>query len=180
MYSKILYPSGYKKSLKSNEYFDLYPSLFIRKICGKTPLYKKACQNEIIIAKKLIKYKFKNIVNIYKITDEYIDYELLDTNKKIIDVKSFFNDIKNGLDELNNLGIIYIDLKLDNIGFSDRDKCWKIFDFDCSGIINPDKKTWKIKPIRSYILDKLKKNEVNIKNYNKVIYNNFIKNIDSN
>ena len=71
MYSKILYPSGYIKSLKSDEYNNLYSSLFLRKMCGTTQLYKKACENEIFIAKRIIKYNFKNVVKIYKITDKF-------------------------------------------------------------------------------------------------------------
>ena len=33
-----------------------------------------------------------------------------------------------------------------NIGFSKIDNCWKLFDFDCSGICTSDLQKWIVKP----------------------------------
>lgn len=43
-------------------------------------------------------------------------------------------DLCRGLKQLNNIGIIYADIKLGNIGWSSRDNCWKIYDFDMAGL----------------------------------------------
>jgi serine/threonine protein kinase len=72
-------------------------------------------------------------------------------------------DIKFNLNELHKLNIVYIELKLDNIGYSEIDKRYKLFDFDCSGVFTHDPflyNKWIYKPISSYLFSKLKINDI--------------------
>jgi serine/threonine protein kinase len=59
------------------------------------------------------------------------------------------NKIKNVMMEvktyLQNVGIVYIDWKLDNMGISE-DKQIKLFDFDASGLIDIETKQWIRRP----------------------------------
>ena len=92
----------------------------------------------------LCKYIFKlqkqfvnlnNIVRILKVTKKYYDQEyLIDVSKLNFTKKSHVKDVRNAIRQLNDVGIIYLDLKDDNIGYSMNDNKWKIFDFDSSAI----------------------------------------------
>ena len=57
---------------------------------------------------------------------------------------------------LNNMGIVYIDYKLDNIGI-DYNGNYKLFDFDSSGIVNKTENKWMIEPPNHFVYRKLKK-----------------------
>jgi len=57
---------------------------------------------------------------------------------------------------LNNMGIVYIDYKLDNIGI-DYNGNYKLFDFDSSGIVNKTENKWMIEPPNHFVYCKLKK-----------------------
>ena len=57
---------------------------------------------------------------------------------------------------LNNIGIVYIDYKLDNIGI-DENGNYKLFDFDSSGIVNINENKWMIEPPNHFVYCKLKK-----------------------
>jgi len=107
---------------------------------------------ELHIAKLLMENPQKNIVDVYKVNisdaEIYIDYEKLDTDKEWDNQIS--KDIANGLNNLHNLNIIYIDLKSDNLGYDKINNEWKIFDFNVSGICSEDKKTWRIEPPHYY------------------------------
>ena len=140
---------------------------------------QKKMQNvEIEISEKLYKYPQKNLVTIYRIqlptkdSNGYIDMELLqlleDTKEYKLNMENikFFdsleNDVLNGLEQLHNLCIVYIDLHVGNVGWSKIDKCWKIFDFNMSGILNRDsgnncKDTWKLEPSKGIIYNKINK-----------------------
>ena len=55
---------------------------------------------------------------------------------------------------LQNLGIMYIDWKLDNMGISD-DGQFKLYDFDASGLIDIKKPTeWIIEPFKGWSYNK--------------------------
>lgn len=104
--------------------------------------------NQLILDKQQIQggLYLRNVVRIYSITDNYIDMELLDIDYK--DKSNVMGDIYLALNQLHNCNIVYIDLKLDNIGYSHTDKCWKLFDFDASGIVRSGTKTeWLIHPV---------------------------------
>jgi len=60
-------------------------------------------------------------------------------------ITKYLKNIKNSLKELKKLNIAHIDLKLPNTGYSKKDKVWKIFDFDISGIYN-NKNKWTVVP----------------------------------
>tara|TARA_Y100000589_G_C27072309_1_gene595954 strand:+ start:180 stop:809 length:630 start_codon:yes stop_codon:yes gene_type:complete len=98
-------------------------------------------QTEMEIAQKLFGHTFSNVVNIKQIGKDYIDFERLDTENSYDDLKigtqeleKYLDDIEQGLNQLNSVGINYIDLKIENTGYSKKDENWKIFDFDCSAI----------------------------------------------
>ena len=113
------------------------------------PFFRKmtTCSREINICKILQKYNHKNIVKIYQIAEDYIDMELLDVYiQNTLEIKDIMKCCK---DDLQQLGIIYIDWKIDNIGL-DADNTYKLFDFDGSGIIDILSKEWIQKPNSSF------------------------------
>jgi serine/threonine protein kinase len=106
--------------------------------------------NELEIAKQLLISPLKHCVTIYHVMDtpclKYIDMEILSFPSKRRVLDAYLHDVYCGLNELHNEKIIYIDLKTDNIGYSDKDGCWKLFDFDCSGTCTSEFDQWIIKP----------------------------------
>jgi serine/threonine protein kinase len=125
------------------------PIYFFRKITKN--------RNELHISNILMKYPHPNIVKIYRVSDYYVDMELLpylnkntNFNKDII-IKTMNNVRKH----LHNLGISYIDWKYDNIGL-DENGNYKLFDFDVSGIYNNN--VWIIEPPHYYSYKKAIKN----------------------
>ena len=89
------------------------------------------------IVKILMEHPHPNIVTYYRITPEYIDMEKVDLDIQL-DI-AVLSEVK---DFLQNLGIVYMDWKLDNIGKSGTR--YKLFDFDASGIVVHGK--WVITP----------------------------------
>jgi serine/threonine protein kinase len=127
---------------------------------------------EYMISIKLIKNPHPNIVTIYRVTPIYIDMELLLT----IDIKDKINFVQvlNAIEHLHNLKIVYIDLKLDNIGISNNNNT-KLFDFNCSGILLNNNK-WLFKPVNSknYII--LKKTSIKyLKDYDYILFERLLK-----
>lgn len=122
---------------------DAYGSIFFRKFCEE--------ETERIICRILKQYPHPNCVSIYDVNLFSIDMELLDTTVPLDD--SHLVDIQEALAHLHKHGIIYIDLKKDNIGYSHKDKKFKLFDFDMSGLVDVNHKSkWLHKPNRGYIL----------------------------
>lgn len=104
------------------------------------------CSSELEICKILSKLNHPNIVKIYQVGDNFIDMEILNvyiSRSKMVEIKPIMQECKQYLQEL---GIIYIDWKLDNIGISFEDSQYKLFDFDGSGIINRTTSDWIKKP----------------------------------
>lgn len=118
-------------------------------------IFRKMTNNkkEIKICKIIMENPHENIVKIYKIYEPennvketgYIDMELLDTNLEKKDIHKIRKQMKCVKTFLQNLGIMYIDWKIDNMGL-DNDGKLKLFDFDASGKINLITKEWEIKP----------------------------------
>jgi serine/threonine protein kinase len=101
-------------------------------------------ENELKICEQLKDSPQKNVVIIYNVTDNIIDMEMLDID---ISKENSLVCIKKGIENLHKLNIVYIDLKLDNIGYSNKDKVFKIFDFDHSGIVSEyDTNKWLSPP----------------------------------
>ena len=100
---------------------------------------------ELEIVKILQDNPHPNIVTFYDITNRYFDMELLDTeyfttqcafsNKEIEVIRKQMGKAK---DHLQNLGISYIDWKLDNIGYCHQTNQYKLFDFDGSGLFDKE------------------------------------------
>jgi serine/threonine protein kinase len=86
-----------------------------------------------------------NIVKVYRITDKYVDIELLSPimSKKDYDKNALISDALVVKNYLQSLGIMYIDWKPDNMGIA-ADGKYKLYDFDLSGIT--DGKNWTERP----------------------------------
>jgi len=122
---------------------------FRKKFNNSIPLTKNekiSIRAERKIARILQKNPHPNIVTFYDIKNTHIDMEELDVittldNTKMIEI------MKNVKDFLQNLGIMYIDWKKDNIGIS-NDGTYKLFDFDVSGLISLKTNKWIVKPVK--------------------------------
>ena len=114
---------------------------YFRKV-GPSPLEHKICI--------LISQNFNpNIVNFYAINTISLDMEVLDTELKIVNepqAMKLIADMVNARNYLLSLGIVYIDWKLDNIGWSNENKTFKLFDFDVSGTYNIQTLKWINEP----------------------------------
>ena len=119
------------------------------------------CNNEKRIIRVLMNYPHPNIVSYYKIHDRYIDMELLDTKK---DFKKHKKEIIKIMENikiyLQDLGVLYIDWKYDNIGYSKKDQTYKLFDFDVSGLIDKKTNKWIIKPPNYWNYDNAIKHDI--------------------
>ena len=129
---------------------------FFRKNYGKPNMFLAYSKEmEIAIVKILMEHPHPNIVHYYDINAKYADMEQVDTHKsnplylyenvmtredlnEIIEVMSKVKDF------LQDLGIIYVDWKFDNLGKSVHGK-YKLFDFDASGLIDLKTQQWKLK-----------------------------------
>lgn len=125
-------------------------------------------KNELEICKLLMKNPHKNIIKIYDVTKNYIDMELLNTYINRIDISEIKKVMAEVKTYLQNLGVIYIDWKLDNIGIS-PDGQYKLFDFDVSGLINKETNEWILEPPKYWSYNEATKNgmktPIDIDNY---------------
>ena len=131
---------------------------------------------ELTISKLLLNNKHTNVVNIYAIKEPksgshgHIDMELLEPfgEKKDIYIDNLDmldGNVTAGLKHLHSLCVVYIDLHVDNVGWSMIDNCWKIFDFNNSGVLDsvvldsgPLPKClnkWKMEPSHANIYNKI-------------------------
>ena len=118
---------------------------FFRKMT-KSAVEKKICE-------LLMKNPHKNIIKIYGVGKDYVDMELLHTDISIEDTNKIKNIMMEVKTYLQNLGIMYIDWKLDNIGISENGQI-KLFNFDVSGLIDIETKKWIIEPPRYWSYNK--------------------------
>ena len=127
---------------------NMFDTLMYRKVFD----YSEPC-NEMMINAMEAEYKiitilinnpYPNIVTYYELTKQYVDMEELDveTNKNPKKVTEIMLKVK---EFLQNLGIMYNDWKIDNIGIA-KDGTYKLFDFDGSGVIDLKTKEWIVKP----------------------------------
>ena len=128
--------------------FAVYPKIlhngndFFRKMT-----YSK---RDIAICKLLMKNPHNNIVEIYNVGkewfgDHYIDMELLNTDTNSLTMPNIKEIMLNVKTYLQQIGVIYIDWKMDNMGMS-KNGTLKLFDFDASGLINIETNEWIIDP----------------------------------
>lgn len=138
----------------------------IRKILDNSTARQKT---EIEIVKKIRDNPQPNIVDIYEVVEPtktekgYISQEVLipleDENARILQIDervidyldTLDRDVEAALSQLHSLCIVYIDLHIGNVGWSTKDQCWKIFDFDHSGILKNNagvciEDEWEIEP----------------------------------
>lgn len=80
------------------------------------------------------------LLRVFSVTDRYYDAERLDLCHPNESSKA--RHVRECLNALHDINIIYIDIKEDNVGFSHVDQRWKLFDFDCSGISSPGHMSW--------------------------------------
>jgi len=103
--------------------------------------------SEHAIYKILKENPHPNIVKVYRITDRYVDIEMLTpiSGEKDYDKQTLISSALESKKHLQKLGIMYIDWKSDNIGIGDDGK-YKLFDFDASGITTSNSRKWRIRP----------------------------------
>lgn len=120
------------------------------------PLFRKSVRDEreIAIATILQKHPHPNIVTFYTVSPEKkcIDMELLNSELTLPD-ELFAETAKKAKNHLQSLGIMYIDWKPDQMGVS-ADGEVKLFDFDCSGLIDLTTKRWVLEPPRFWTYNK--------------------------
>lgn len=183
---------GEIKTLHSNKEYAKYTKKYKCKIFIKEKEFDP-CDPEIAICKTLLEINSKEINNIVTIYDVYPSKIILEYLPTILITENEMKDVK-GINESNNLccssmkqikkmnkevlkssienarvylndiGIVYIDYKLDNIGM-DSNGNYKLFDFDASGIVNKNENKWMIEPPNYFVYKKLKQ-----------LYSNTIKN----
>ena len=142
MYSTIYHLDGTHEVIQH----DYYGKTYFQKNLDIT---KTNHQVELKVAQKLFLQPMTNVVKVLDIIYSYpvhIKYELLDVTREQPPLAEIAPQIIQGMNNLHNIRCIYIDFKDDNIGYSLRDKSWKIFDFDCSGFCSPDYQRWIIPP----------------------------------
>jgi serine/threonine protein kinase len=125
-----------------------------RKVWNTSCIYDMT-EREICL--KIKEHPHKNLVTVYDVTLSYVDEEMLDIGDSYENFAELFinregiHQIHEALNHLHGLGIVYIDLKMENIGWSNVDKCYKLFDFNGSGTITADGCHWHREPMNSYI-----------------------------
>jgi serine/threonine protein kinase len=85
------------------------------------------------ICVRLLNHKLKNVVQIHDVVHSTITMEKLNVNPReltLLQRSRIITDMLNVIKQLNDIGIIYADIKLGNIGWSVNNECWKLYDFD--------------------------------------------------
>jgi len=155
---------------------------------GEKAFKIRCTENELEVANLIKKNPHKSLIKIYNVDKK--NREILmekfatidkDSKAKLLfpknnEIDNYLKDIKMSMKQLNKLNIAHIDIKKTNIGYSKKDKVWKIFDFGLSGIYN-NKNEWDIKPIYSKKIKPYIKNlkPSQIDNYLFNCYSEFIK-----
>lgn len=147
--SKVYSPNGNITNIVGN--YDREP--FFRKMfyspTNPSENQRKVILTETEIAKILMEKPHPNIVRYFKVTPEYVDMEQLTTIEYIEkdDLEILVTIMRKVKTFLQELGIVYIDWKLGNIG-KDKHGNYKLFDFDVSGIFNNTE--WLLEPVHYY------------------------------
>ncbi len=118
---------------------------------------------EFKIATIISKIPHPNIVNFFVINSISLDMEILDTEFQISNeakALKLITDMKNARNHLLSNGIVYIDWKLDNIGWSEEEQVFKLFDFDVSGIYDIKTSRWINEPEKYFAYNLAVKNNI--------------------
>lgn len=107
-----------------------------------------------------------NTVTFYDVNDRYLDMEELDSPQSNPEYYDNFEEeapiiIKAMMevkDFLQNLGIMYIDWKYDNMA-KGKDGKYKSFDFDASGLVDLHTNKWKVNPPNYWSFNNAKQNK---------------------
>jgi hypothetical protein len=92
----------------------------------------------------LMQYPHPNIVSVYRLTEEFVDMELLTPVNDLTenDETSMVLAANSSKDHLQTIGIFYMDWKTDTLGITETGT-YRLFDFDGSGVF---KDGWVIEP----------------------------------
>jgi hypothetical protein len=121
------------------------------------------CPLEYKIVKIISQRPHTNIVNFFVINTISLDMEILDTEFNISNeaqALKLITDMKNARNHLLSNGIVYIDWKLDNIGWSEEEQVFKLFDFDVSGIYDIKTSRWINEPNKYFAYNLAVKNNI--------------------
>lgn len=144
---------------------------------------KERQEKEIIISKILMENQkdnpHPNIVHFFKVTDDFIDMEELETSATTVFddpyeqyippkiTQKLIDDMRSAKDYLQSLGIIYFDWHTGNVGKS-KANVYKLFDFDNTGLIDLTTNEWVFKPYEK-INNKLSPKEIDDRQFEKHI-----------
>lgn len=142
---------------------------------------KERQEKEIIISKILMENQKENphpnIVHFFKVTDDFIDMEELETSATTASddpyeqyippkiTQKLIDDMHSAKDYLQSLGIIYFDWHIGNVGKS-KNNVYKLFDFDNTGLIDLNTNQWVFKPYEK-VNNKLSPKEIDDKQFEK-------------
>ena len=133
---------------------------------GTDPVMKKYLETgprrrvEREIAGRLLARSQPNVVDVYDVSEDCVVQELLEPlDEYDRDPSGVMRDVLSGLSQLHSIGVVYVDLHDGNVGWSERDSCWKLFDFNMSGTV-ADLQTWDLEPSPGLTYDWLKKQPV--------------------
>lgn len=123
----------------------------VDKIYNNIHIFKKMTQYkvELEICKILMKYPHKNIVKIFDIGPDYVIMEQVNIDLSNVCKDVVISKMTELKDYLQNLGIIYIDWKCDNIGIDSNGEL-KLFDFNISGLVDVHTQKWVIEASHYY------------------------------
>jgi len=125
-------------------------AVFFRKMCDLGSLAEKQ------IAQLLLNAHLSHVVAIHDVRPSHIDMELLDVYHDETSTQE--TDIRMAVQQLHTIGVVYVDIKSDNFGYSHANGCWKLFDFDGSGLLKEGKlDEWELAPANFYIYKRVAK-----------------------
>jgi hypothetical protein len=110
------------------------------------PFFRKYIdRTEYTIYQHLMEHPHPNLVTVYRLTDHYVDMELLTPIRETMyDEETMRTAASAAKDHLQRVGVFYMDWKTDNLGITSQGQ-YRLFDFDGSGFFYTD---WVLEPKR--------------------------------
>ena len=119
---------------------------------------EEAWRVESEVARRLMRHPSEHICNVYAVTDDYIDYELLDMNAEPRNsLAAVYAALKEAYRDLDSIDVVYMDTQFHNVGYSYANRRWKLIDFDACGLMDSSHERWVVAPqewTRKVIVDK--------------------------